>query len=114
MSNGRKGHREGGKIGGDHTTFIDLAGEMADVAERLPEVTKISGGFISGKSTGPSRRVKIGNYAGGVLLTVKQGHRAQEVRIITRDVQATKLAIARAARNMDVPICFGKNGEKED
>lgn len=106
----KKNHRQGGKFGGNHTTLIDLASELADVAERLPEVTKISPGFInSGTGTGRGeRRVKISDAQGGVILTVRQNSSVQELRIITRDPQSTKLVIARESRDRDVAICFGE------
>lgn len=104
-----KNHRQGGKFGGGHTTLIDLAILLADIADARPEVTKISPGFIScGTGVGGGERsVKILDMRGGILLKVRQNRSVQEVRIITRNPHETKLAIAREARNNDVRISFG-------
>ncbi len=104
-----KNHRDGGKYGGDHTTFIDLAGELADSIHDRPEVMRISAGFIKSGAgvAGGVRKVKISDMLGGALLTCRQNRSVQEVRIFTKDALATKLAIAREARNNDVAISFG-------
>lgn len=105
-----KNHRQGGKFCDEHTTFTDLSIIAADIANQCPEVTKISAGYIqNGKGvSGGENRVKIGDYAGGVLLTVRQSRSVQEVRIVTKNIQATKLALARGLRDRKIAICFGK------
>lgn len=55
--------------------------------------------------------MKIGDMVGGVVLAVRQSGSVQEVRIISKDPAKTKLAIARGARDRDVPICFAKKDE---
>ena len=57
-------HRNGKKIGGNHTTFIELAAILTDIAVKLPEVTRVSPGFIqSGPDmAGGNRRVKAVLY----------------------------------------------------
>lgn len=101
-------HRDGKKFGGGHTTCIDLAAEVADIAEACEEVTKISLGFIQcGKGVaGGTRKVKIGDMTGGILVTVRQSKSVQEIRIFTTQMQATKLAMARTLRSRDIPISF--------
>ena len=103
--------RSGPKFGGDHTTFIDLAAVVVDIAVRRPEVVKVSAGFIqTGKgSTGGSQRIKFARMNGGLLLTVRQSRSVQEVRVFTRDAQATIVELARASRNRDISISFDKN-----
>ncbi|MCX6703002.1 MAG: DUF2103 domain-containing protein [Candidatus Wolfebacteria bacterium] len=110
--------RCGGKFGGDHTTFIDLAAALVDAAAKLPEVYNISPGFIQmGQGSGSGeRRVKFVDMNGGALLRVRQSCSAQEVRVFTSNPQITKLALARAARDMGVNIGFQKpkqGGEEE-
>ena len=101
-------HRDGKKFGGNHTTCIDLAAEVADIAVACKKVTKISLGFIrcGGGVAGGTRKVKIGNMTGGILVIVRQSKSVQEIRIFTTDAQATKLALARALRNREIPILF--------
>lgn len=108
-----KNHRSGGKFGGDHTTLIDPAVILADAVNHQPEVTRIVAGFITPSKGGgaSTQRVKIVDCPGGVLLTIRQSGTVQEVRIITKDPQATKLAVARAARNRGMQISFGKKEE---
>lgn len=102
--------RSGSKFGGDHSTLIDLAAELADIAVRLPEVKRISPGFIqSGQSvTGGDRRVKFADMNGGLLLKVRQSRSVQEIRILTDQLHVVRLALARAARDMGVSISFQK------
>ena len=101
-------HRDGGKIRGKHTTLIDLAARVVDVADELPLVTGISAGYIqSGKAvSGGTRKVKIGEGRGSILLTVRQSRSVQEIRIFSLDVRETKLALARALCDEDIPISF--------
>jgi hypothetical protein len=105
-----KQSRAGGKFGGDHTTFLDKAVVLADVAVTFPEVTRVSPGFIrmgTGTSSGASR-VKFMRMHGGIFMKVRQGQSVQEVRVITHDPQSTMLALARAARNRGIEIYFEK------
>ena len=101
--------RCGGKFGGDHTTFIDLAAVMTDIAVGISSVRKISAGYIqvTPEARG-ERRVKFIDKNGGVLLKVRQSCSVQEVLLITDNLQEVKLFLARAARNMGVHISFKK------
>jgi len=104
-------HRNGEKFGGNHTTFIDLAAELVDIAVSRPEVNTISAGVIQGGQgvAGGDRRVKFCDTRGGILLKVRQSRSVQEVRIITTDPRATMVALARAALNhLNARISFQK------
>ena len=94
-------HRNGKKFGGNHTTFIDLAADLVDIAVSRPEVNTISAGIIqSGQGVaGGDRRVKFCDTKGGILLKVRQSRSVQDVWVITTDPQTTKIALARAALN---------------
>lgn len=101
--------RAGGKFSGNHTTLTDLAAILADIAVKLPDVRKISPGFIRmNEGTGRAeRRVKfIDKDGGGVLLKIRQNCSVQEVFIMTDDSHKIKLALARAARNRGIHISF--------
>ena len=108
-----KNTRSGGKFGGTHTTLTETAIVLVDIADNCDEVTKISPGFIkSGDGNGRGeRRVKIFESGGMIVLTVRQGSTTQEVRIVSKDPQRTKLAIARGARNHHIAISFGRKEE---
>jgi hypothetical protein len=85
-----KNHRQGGKMGGKHTTVIDAAQPVVDLAQILPEVTKVSAGYItSGIKTGP-QRIKIKKMVGGLLLIVRGNISIQEIRVYTSDIEKTK------------------------
>ena len=101
-------HRDGGKFRGKHTTLIDLAARVVDIADELPQVTGISAGYIqSGNAvSGGTRKVKIGEGRGSILLTVRQSRSVQEIRVFSSDMQKTKLALARALCDRGIPISF--------
>ncbi len=104
-------HRDGKKFGGNHTTFIELAADLVDIAVTRPEVNTISAGLIQGGQgvSGGGRRVKFCNTKGGILMKVRQSRSVQEVWIITTDPQATMFVLARAALNgLNAGISFQK------
>ncbi len=102
-------HRDGKNIRGTHTTLTDLAAQVVDLALTLanPEVSGISPGYIQAGKGGGKRRVKMGIAEDGSLfLTVRQAHTIQELRIYSPDTQKTRLDLARALRDSDIPISF--------
>lgn len=104
-------HRNGKKFGGEHTTYIELAAQLADIAVRLPEVKNISAGIVQGGKgvAGGDRRIKFCDMVGGLLCKVRQSRSVQEVRILTTDPGATRLALARAVLNeLRAGIAFQK------
>ena len=85
-----KNHRQGGKMGGKHTTVIDAAQPIVDLAQKMSEVMKVSAGFItSGIKTG-QQRVKIKKIVGGLLLVVRGNISIQEIRVYTNDIEKTQ------------------------
>ena len=102
-------HRQGGKIRGTHTTLINTAATLVDEIINFKEVIGVSPGFIKpGEgNAGGVRRVKIIDTDGGLLLIVRENGGVQELRVFSRDIQKTKLAIARFARNSGMHINFG-------
>ncbi len=91
----KKNSRSGGKFNTSHTTVVPSAGEIADIAERCPYVTKIALGFI--KAGLPSakglKRVKVMTDEGSLLFTVRGNTSQQELRIYATDVEAAKRMI---------------------
>ena len=84
-------HKNGGKITANHSSLIDAALPIVEAAERLPEVNKISLGFI--KQTGKSRgitRMKFLSIGGGWKLTVRGSSTVQEIFIYTSEADKTK------------------------
>lgn len=108
----KRNHRAGGKFTPAHTTVIQAAGVLADIAAQQEEVTCIALGFIKGglPPISGKRRVKISGANGTVLLAIRDNTTHQELYVLTANPQVTKLAIARAARDMEIDIAFGKKG----
>ncbi len=101
--------RWGGKLGGNHSTVIEAAWRFLPHVIKEESVTKISPGFISpGKSATGRNAVKIIDEQGSILLSVRGASVHQEIRVFSSDYPKSKLAIARAARNADFHISFGK------
>lgn len=110
-----KNHRQGGKIGGNHTTLLDLAVVMTDIAAKYREVKTVSPGMIhiNPDKAGGSLRVKFAWIKGGLLMTIRQNRSVQEVRVYTSDTQTTMVALARAARDRGIPIGFLKKDKTQ-
>ena len=108
MSN--KDSRSGGKFSGNHTTLIPAAAIVADIAHKCPFVTNISPGFIKAglKSVSGQRRVKISSDGSSILLAVRDNTSHQEVHVHSKNMQATKLAIAKGSLNAGLQIAFQK------
>mgnify|MGYP001589442566 FL=1 len=105
-----KDSRSGGKFSGNHTTLIPMAAIVADIAHECPFVTNISPGFIKAglKSVNGQRRVKISDDGASILLAVRDNTSHQEIHVHSKNMQATKLAIARGSRNAGLQIAFQK------
>jgi hypothetical protein len=101
-------HRAGRKYRGTHTTCTDLAGRVADIAEKLPEITGISLGLIQngGSAAGGLQRVLIADRPGWLLLTVRQASTVQELRIFSPNLPIARTALARGLRDNGIRIAF--------
>jgi len=110
MSKGcKKGHRDGGKIGGRHTTVTETAGQIVDVLDRFPEVTCISLGVIEptpGKSAG-CRHMKVIPHEGFLLLKIRGNGSVQELRVYSRDWQKTRSGLAEVAQQNGIILKEG-------
>lgn len=101
--------RWGGKLGGNHTTIIEAAWRFLPEIIKDKSITKISPGFITaGKSSTGRNSVKIVDDCGCILLSVRGASVHQEIRIFADDLQVAKLVVAKAARNAEFHISFGK------
>jgi len=101
--------RWAGKLGGDHQTVIEAAWRFLPDVIKEDSVKKITLGFISASKGATGRSsVKIIDDRGCILLSVRGPSCHQEIRVFADDVPKAKLAIARACRNADFHISFGK------
>ena len=107
----KKDHRSGGKFAGSHTTVTTAAALLADCATQLPEVSKISLGFIKAglPSAKGSRRCKITERQGNLLLSVRDNASTQELVIYTEDLQKTKRALYRNGLAHAIEVSFVKS-----
>lgn len=104
--------RSGGKFTGNHTTLIPTACEVCDIASRVPEVTKITPGFIKAglKSVAGQRRVKFTDEnPHTILLSVRDNASHQEVRVYVTNIQEARTTIARRLRDANIAIRFTKD-----
>lgn len=85
-------HMNGKKRGGRHTTCIDAAIPVVKFAEKLPEVTKISPGFIKSGIRGGRQRIKLKDIVGGVRLIIRGSTCVQEVKVYSQNPGTTKMA----------------------
>lgn len=78
-----KNHLNGKKRGGSHTTLIDAAEKPLQVVAKLPEVERISPGFIKTGLHSPSggMSVKITKETGCILMKIRGSTSLQDVRV---------------------------------
>lgn len=107
-----KGSRNGGKFTGNHTTLVALAEVVCDIANAVPEVTKISPGFIKSglRPNSGQRRVKFTDESPHcIFLSVRDGVTHQEVRVYVTNIQPARTTIARRLRDRNINIRFTKD-----
>ncbi len=88
----------GKKFSNAHSTAIDAAVPVIKMADQMPEVSKISLGYIQPiRGGGPGvRRIKTDSEteAACIKVTVRGGTSIQELRIYTNDKQAVLTALS--------------------
>jgi len=100
-----KNHLNGKKYGGCHTTLIDAAEKPLKVVSKLPEVEKISLGFIKTGLRSPSKgmSVKITKETGCILMKIRGNTSLQDVRVYgDLEVLANKIRHALRREKMQV------------
>ena len=99
-----KGHRQGGKIKGRHTTVIPAAEGVVDFLEKNSTVRKIVVGFIKQGIKGGRHAVKIAQMDSGLLLKIRGTASIQEIRVYTKDRHAVQRRLVGYAKNKKVQI----------
>ncbi len=102
-----KHHRRGGKFAGSHSTYTEISCKLADAANDLPEVTKISSGFIrSGlKSVNGQRRVKlVAKNTHCILATVRDNITCHEVWIYVSNMAAAMTNLADKIKSLGIEV----------
>jgi hypothetical protein len=85
-----KGHKQGGKITGKHTTVIPSAEKVVDLLQKNDLVNKISVGFIKHGIRGGRHAIKIMDMDSGLLLKIRGTASIQEIRVYTTYPEKTK------------------------
>jgi len=80
-----KGHKQGGKITGSHTTVIPAAEKIVDLLQKNVMVQKISVGFIKHGIKNGRQAIKIMEMDSGLLLKVRGTASIQEIRVYTNN-----------------------------
>ncbi len=89
-------HAAGGKINHSHTTIIDAAQKVIVIAERLPEVSKISLGKITAGLPTGIHRLKCIPITGGLRAEIRGSSSKQQLFIYTNDPAATEQSLLAA------------------
>ncbi len=85
-----KGHRQGGKIAGRHTTVIPAAEKIVDFLQRQEIVNKISIGFIKHGIKSGNHSIKFIEMDSGLLLKIRGSASIQEIRVYTESSNELK------------------------
>ena len=80
---GKKGHFDGSKRRGGHTTIISAVEEFVRAAERLPEVKGISPGFIDPKAKSKKPRITVKQIPAGLNVKAFGNNSKQELIVFT-------------------------------
>jgi len=80
-----KGHKQGGKITGSHSTIIPAAERLVDFLQKINEIDKISIGFIKQGIKSGKHSIKIMELDSGLLLKVRGSASIQEIRIYAKN-----------------------------
>ena len=110
----RKRTSRGKEFCGAHTTCTEATKMLLEILDTIPSVTKFSPGPIAmgGSSSCKCWRLKIGfGYRGMFSCIVNGGVAVQQVFVYTRNIQETKLLLARKARDGGYSIRFEKEEE---
>ncbi len=85
-----KGHKQGGKITGSHSTVIPAAEKLVDFLQKVNEVDKISIGFIKHGIKSGKHAIKIIELNSGILVKVRGSASIQEIRVYTKNKNNVK------------------------
>ena len=88
-----KGHRQGGKVQGRHTTIIPAAEKIVDLLNKNPDVKKISAGFIKHGIKSGKHAIKISELDSGLLLKIRGTASIQEIRVYTNKKEEVKSSL---------------------
>jgi hypothetical protein len=101
-----KGHKQGGKITGSHTTVIPAAEKLIDFLQKQKIVNKISIGFIKHGIRNGRHSIKIMQMNSGLLLKIRGSASIQEIRVYTNKEDELKVNIEQFAK-MNKYLCSG-------
>ena len=77
-------HISASKLTRSHTTIIDAAVDVVKLAQKMPEVTKISLGVIKSGLPSGVRRIKCKPIQGGLQVSVRGTNSKQDLYMYTK------------------------------
>lgn len=86
--------KRGGKITDSHATMTETSAEVVGIANRLPEVTKISLGHITHVPKG-RRAIKFLPITGGIMAKVRGSGAVHEIYIYTKEPGSVSALISK-------------------
>lgn len=94
------------KLRGSHTTLIEYAKEVVEVIIPLQCVQGVSYGYITlgKKASGGKKRLIIGEWAGGVILYVRQRGSFQTLKVYSNEVKTTIDEIKAALKKAGIEV----------
>lgn len=84
---------QGQKAGGTHTTVIDGGMQFVRAAEKLPQVKKISLGFIKPVSKTGKKKTKFDPIHGGWRVTLRTNAGVQKIYIYTPEPEQVRILL---------------------
>lgn len=99
-----KGHRQGGKVQGRHTTIIPAAEKIVDLLSKNSEVKKITAGFIKHGIKSGKHAIKITDLESGLLLKIRGTASIQEIRVYTNAKEEIKNLLKIYAKKNNLQI----------
>ncbi len=88
-----KNHRNGGKMGGRHTTVIDGAIKVVDFLLKSPYVSNVIAGRIKSGIGAAPQRIKIKKETGCLSVVVRGGASVQEIKVFSQNLDLVQTSL---------------------
>lgn len=82
-------HKNGGKIGGRHTTLTEQAAKVVKLIEKQPEVKSICLSRLTAGIKNAKPRVMAKELSGGIEVKVRSTNTIQEIMVYSKDIDKT-------------------------
>ena len=101
-----KNSRSGGKYGKSHTTLIEPAANVCDIANKIESVNRISIGLIKAglRSSGGKTRVKISIKPGAMNISIRGNSANQDIHLYGSEFSHIEREIRRGIKKLGYNI----------